>query len=135
MEKQILSKEFKRMQKLAGVITESKEEIWIDELIPVPSNLYDELMQYSNSEDKINNKLGYKRLDGRYSNKFYEINFEDEEIFYAATAGPNDYDGEDFYDVESFNFGKGNIAYKGEIDSILKGLIKKIKEKGIQPNN
>jgi hypothetical protein len=80
MKKQILSEEFKRMQKLAGVLNESREEIWSGELIPIPSDLHDELMQYSNSEEEINNKLEYERLDGRYSDKFYEIDFEGKEI-------------------------------------------------------
>jgi hypothetical protein len=135
MKKQILSEEFKRMQKLAGVLNESREEIWVGELIPIPSELSDELTQYSNSEKEINNKLGNKRLDGRYSDKFYEIDFDAGEIFYIASSGPNGYGEEDFDDIESFEFEKGNTAYKGEIDSILTNLIKKIKEKGIQPNN
>ena len=135
MKKQILSEEFKRMRKLAGILNESREKIWAGGLIPIPSDLHDELMKYSNSEEEINDKLGYKRLKGRYSDKFYEIDFEGKKIFYAATAGPNEYNDEDFYEVESFSFGKGDTAYKGEIDSILKNLIEKIKEKGIQPNN
>jgi hypothetical protein len=136
MKKQIISEEFQRMQKLAGVLNEvSKKEIWVGELIPIPSELSDELMQYSNSEEKINNRFGDKRLDGRYSDKFLEIDFDTKEIYYIASLGPNEYGREDFSNIESFDFGKGNTAYKGEIDSILKNLIKKIKEKGIQPNN
>jgi hypothetical protein len=134
--KQILSEEFKRMQKLAGVLNEvSKKEIWVGELIPIPSELSDELMQYSNSEEKINNRFGDKRLDGRYSDKFLEIDFDTKEIYYIASLGPSEYGREDFSNIESFNFGKENTAYKGEIESILNNLIKKIKEKGIQPNN
>jgi hypothetical protein len=136
MKKQIISEEFQRMQKLAGVLNEVfKKEIWVGEPIPIPSELSDELMQYSNSEEKINNRFGDKRLNGRYSNKFLEIDFDTNEIYYIASLGPSEYGGEDFSNIESFNFGKGNTAYKGEIESILKGLIKKIKEKGIQPNN
>ena len=135
MKKQI--NEIRRMQQLAGIsnqLNEDKKEIWKGERELIPIELRNEILKYSNKEEEINKKLGNKRLNGKGSDIFDKIDFEAEEIFYIASAGPSEYDGEQFFDVESFDFGEGDIAYKGEI-KILKQLIEKIKEKGIQPNN
>ena len=131
--------EIKRMQQLAGIISEvnskgdplisgpnDRHNIWAGEPQPIPDELSDKLTQYSDKEATIFTRLQRKKnLDG-YS-MFRMIKFNPKRFYYNKRNQAG------YYGQYAVGFEKGDKIYPGEL-KMLEVLLQNIENAGIQPN-